>query len=279
MEKSYADNVDSKMQKLSEILSNMGKVAVAFSGGVDSTFLLAAAAEVLHDNVIAVTAMSPAFPEREVSEALDFARSIGVRHITFEFDPLSVNGVSHNPENRCYLCKKAIFSKIVEIAGQNGIIHIADGSNMDDIGDYRPGMQALKELGIAKPLLDAGMTKDDIRKLSQSMGLPTWNKPSYACLATRIPYGQEITTKKLHMIDVAEQYLMDIGFRQVRVRYHGDIARIEVAVEERSRFFDTGLMDKVHESLSNIGFKYVTLDLKGYRTGSMNTGMNQKNNE
>lgn len=273
MKKNNINNIDLKMQKLREILIGMEKVAVAFSGGVDSTFLLAAAAEVLHDNVIAITAMSPAFPERELSEAADFAKSIGARHITFEFDPFKVDGILHNPQNRCYICKKAIFSKIVEIAGQNGITHIADGSNMDDVGDYRPGMQALKELGIEKPLMDAGLTKDDIRKLSQRMGLPTWDKPSYACLATRIPYGEEITEEKLRMIDAAEQYLMDIGFRQVRVRYHGDVARIEVAAEERSRFFDTELMDKVNDSLIRIGFKYAALDLKGYRTGSMNVGI------
>jgi uncharacterized protein len=266
-------DIDLKMERLKEILINMGKVAVAFSGGVDSTFLLAAATEVLHDNVIAITAMSPAFPERELSEAADFAKSIGAKHITFEFDPLKVDGISNNPQNRCYICKKAIFSQIVEIAGQNGITHIVDGSNLDDVGDYRPGMQALKELGIEKPLMNAGLTKDDIRKLSQRMGLPTWNKPSYACLATRIPYGQEITNEKLHMIDAAEQYLIDIGFRQVRVRHHGDVARIEVAVEERSRFFNTELMDKVNDSFNSIGFKYVALDLKGYRKGSMNAGI------
>jgi uncharacterized protein len=176
----------------------------------------------------------------------------------------------NNPVDRCYYCKKNIFSKIIEIAKKSNIEFIADGSNIDDMGDYRPGMKAVKELGVVSPLKEAGMGKDDIRLLSRELGLPTWDKPSYACLASRIPYGEKIDREKLEMVDKAEQYLISLGFRQLRVRHHGNMARIEVLSNERDRFFDTGLMDKVYEELKKIGFKYVALDLKGYRTGSMN---------
>ena len=266
---------DVKLNKLKKMLQEMESVAVAFSGGVDSTFLLTVAAGVLGDKAIAVTAKSSTYPEREFYEAAEYMKKIGAKHIVIESEELEIEGFSHNPVNRCYYCKKELFSKVTEIARLNGVKYVVDGSNLDDLGDYRPGMLALKELGISSPLRDAEMTKEDIRRLSREMGLPTWNKQPFACLASRFPYGQEITLEKLQIIDKAEQFLLDLGFRQVRVRHHGEIARIEVAREERSRFFDTGLMDQVHAKLTEAGFRYVTLDLKGYRTGSMNEGLDE----
>lgn len=261
---------DEKLEKLKNDLKSMGKVAVAFSGGVDSTFLLKTAHDVLGKNVIAVTARSSTYPEREYAEAVQFIKGLGIKHITIISEELEIEGFSKNPANRCYFCKRELFSKITELAAQNGISHVADGTNVDDLGDYRPGMTALGELGISSPLREAGMTKEDIRILSKEMGLPTWDKQPFACLASRFPYGHEITREKLEMVDKAEQFLLDLGLRQVRVRHHGDIARIEVSAGERSRFFDEGIMDRVHTRLKEIGFKYVALDLKGYRTGSMN---------
>lgn len=267
---------DTKLEKLKSLLKEMDKVAVAFSGGVDSTFLLKVAADVLGDRVIAVTARSSTYPEREFKEAADYIKKLGVKHMVITSDELEIEGFSHNPVNRCYFCKKELFSKVKEIALQNGIRYVVDGSNVDDTGDYRPGMLALEELGISSPLRAAGLTKEDIRRYSREMGLPTWNKQAFACLASRFPYGQEITHEKLEMVDRAEQYLLDLGFRQVRVRHHGEIARIEVAREERKRFFDEDLLDKVQAKLKEVGFRYVTLDLQGYRTGSMNEGLSEE---
>jgi len=183
---------------------------------------------------------------------------------------LEIEGFTNNPPNRCYLCKYELFSKIKKVAGKYHKQYIAEGSNIDDLNDYRPGMQAIKELGIISPLKDVGFGKDVIRKLSNQMGLPTWDKQSFACLASRFPYGEKITKEKLAMVDKAEQYLLDLGFKQVRVRHHGDTARIEVAEDERLKFFDLELMDNVFKQFQEIGFAYTALDLKGYRTGSMN---------
>jgi pyridinium-3,5-biscarboxylic acid mononucleotide sulfurtransferase len=263
-------NAEHKLNHLKNQLKDMEGVAVAFSGGVDSTFLLKIAHDVLRDRVMAVTARSSTYPEREFREAAEFARRQEIDHVVIQSDELDIEGFADNPPNRCYLCKHDLFSKIRDVAARKGLKYVIEGSNVDDLGDYRPGMEAIRELGIASPLREAGLTKKDIRQLSMAMGLPTWDKPAFACLSSRFPYGHRITKEKLHMVDQAEQYLLDQGFRQVRVRHHGDMARIEVSAGERSRFFDTELMDRVHETFKTLGFAYTALDLKGYRTGSLN---------
>lgn len=259
-----------KLAVLQVNLRQLGSLAVAFSGGVDSTFLVKVAHDVLQDRVIAVTARSSTYPEREFEDAANFARQIGVRQIVIVSEELDIDGFAENPSNRCYFCKKELFSKICNVARQNNLDFVADGANLDDLDDYRPGIQAAKELGVVSPLREAGLTKEDIRSLSRSMGLPTWNKQAFACLASRIPYGQPITGEKLAMVEQAEQYLLDLGFRQIRVRHHGDLARIEVAPGELERFFQQSLMRKVHDRLQQLGFSYVALDMKGYRSGSLN---------
>ena len=269
--------LQNKLRQLRCNIENMGSLVVAYSGGVDSTFLLKVAYDVLRDRTIAVTARSSTYPEREFKKAAEFARSAGIKHIIIQSEELDIEGFTNNPPNRCYLCKYELFSKIKEVAQKYNIKYIAEGSNIDDLGDYRPGMQAIKELGIISPLKDASLGKDAIRKLSKKIGLPTWDKQSFACLASRFPYGEKITQEKLAMVDRAEQYLLDLGFKQVRVRHHGDTARIEVAETERLKFFDLKLMDNVYKQFKKIGFAYTALDLKGYRTGSMNEVIDTKN--
>lgn len=267
---------NNQLDTLKEYLADKKKIVVAFSGGVDSTFLLKVAHQVLGDNVIAVTATSCSFPERELKEAKEFCEKEGIRHLICESEELQIEGFSHNPVNRCYLCKTELFTKIWDIAKENGIEYVAEASNLDDNGDYRPGLQAVKELEVLSPLRYARMNKNTIRLLSKELGLRTWNKQSFACLSSRFVYGEEITEEKLHMVDLAEQFLLDQGFRQVRVRIHDKMARIEIAREEFDMLLLNHVVDEIHEKLKEIGFSYVTLDLGGYRTGSMNDSILEK---
>lgn len=259
-----------KFNALKKNIKPMKSLAVAFSGGVDSTFLLKAAHDELKDNVMAIIAHSSTYPEREFNEAMEFVMNHHIKYRVIFSQELNIVEFTSNPPDRCYHCKKQLFSEIIHIAKENQIDTVADGTNFDDINDFRPGMKATRELNVISPLMDAGLSKKDIRILSKEMALSTWNKPSFACFATRFPYGQEITPVKLKMVEKSEQFLIDLGFRQVRVRHHGDIARIEVSPEERHLFFNEELMDKVYDQFKTIGFLYVSLDLKGYRTGSMN---------
>ena len=259
-----------KLDKLKEYIAGLGSLAVGFSGGVDSSFLTAIAAEVLGSRLIAVTGADASVPEREIREAEAFCRERGIKHIICKVDPLKEEGYRHNSPDRCYFCKHGIFTEVRRIAAENGIEYMAEGSNMDDMGDYRPGLRAAAELSVKSPLREAGLHKSEIRILSKSLGLPTWNKPAYACLASRFVYGEEITEEKLHMIDSAEQFLIEHGFFEERVRMHGNIARIEVPPEDIPRLASAEIREVVYERFKELGFLFVTLDLKGYRLGSMN---------
>lgn len=260
-----------KVDRLNEYLRSLSPVATAFSGGVDSTFLLKAAHDLLGDNAVAVTIRSRLFPEREFNDAKDFCIREGIRQIVVEADEFSIDGFADNPKNRCYLCKSCMFKRIRKTVTETGIDNIIEGSNKDDDSDYRPGLTAVAELGIKSPLRYAGLTKAEIRELSLDMGLPTWDKPSFACLATRFVYGETITMEKLDMVDRAEQFLIGLGFRQVRVRVHGKMARIET---DRGDFLKMiSAAEEVYKRLSDLGFTYVSLDLDGYRTGNMNKGI------
>ena len=259
-----------KYNELKSMMNGFGSVAVAFSGGVDSTFLLYAAKEALGDQVIAVTAQSCSFPKRELNEAKAFCGERQIRHFICESEELDIEGFSHNPKNRCYLCKHELFEKIQKIAEREKITAIVEGSNLDDNGDYRPGLQAVAELGIKSPLRQIGFTKNDIRTLSRYLELPTWDKQSFACLSSRFVYGETISKEKLGMVDRAEQLLLDLGFHQVRVRIHDTMARIEVLPEEFVKLIAEDARAKIITSFREYGFTYISMDLIGYRTGSMN---------
>ena len=259
-----------KLTILQNILKELGNVAVAFSGGVDSTFLLKVAHQMLADRTLAITAVSVLYPARETAEARKFAIVNDIRHIEYEVDELATTGFSENPVNRCYLCKKNLFSHFKKIIEEQKIPHLIEGSNIDDDGDYRPGMQATRELGVFSPLREAGFTKTEIRQLSHEMGLPTYDKPSFACLASRFPYGETITHEKLKAIETSEQMLLDMGFKQVRVRHHGNLARIEINSDEIEKLLQPAIRETIYIGLKKAGFYYVSVDLQGYRTGSMN---------
>jgi uncharacterized protein len=264
------DELEKKSNDLRNYIASFKSAAIAFSGGVDSTFLLAVAHQALKDKVLAVTAKSCSFPKRELDESIAFCKEHGIRHIVFESEELDIEGFSKNPPNRCYLCKSELFTKIKKLAQENEIEAIFEGSNVDDDGDYRPGLMAVKENGIKSPLRFAGLSKKEIRTLSKNMGLKTWDKQSFACLSSRFPYGAEINPQKLNMVDKAEQALLDMGLKQVRVRHHGDIARIETDEAGFEILKDIGVRKNLNAILKQIGFDYAAIDLLGYRTGSMN---------
>lgn len=268
-------NTKEKLKKLKDILREMGSAVVAFSGGVDSSLLLKIAKEVLGNRVVAATAVSYHYPSWEINEADAFANGLGVEHTKIKIDPLrDIPGFRSNPYDRCYICKRAIFSKLMEYAENQGIGYVLDGTNADDLGDYRPGLRAINELGVKSPLLMAGLTKMEIRQIAREMGLEIYNKPAFACLVTRIPYNEEVSVDKLSMIDKAEIYIMSKGIRNVRVRCHESLARIEVDRGELPAFFDVAFMSEVEDKLKSFGFKYVSLDLGGYKTGNMNQEVN-----
>ncbi len=263
-------NLLDKQQKLESGIKSLGSVLVAFSGGVDSALVLAVAHSVLGREVLAVTAQSPSLPERELSSAVEFTRLIGAKHLVVKTEEMSLPQYRQNNADRCYYCKSELYGKLQKIAEERKLLHIINGINLDDLGDHRPGIGAAREAGVVSPLCDAGFAKQDVRDLARKLGLPIWDKPAMACLSSRIPYGQAVTEKKLSMVEQAEDLLLSMGFKQLRVRHHGDIARIELNKDDIARFFANGLADSVQKQFSQIGFNYTTVDIAGFKTGRLN---------
>lgn len=259
-----------KFDILCETLSSYGKLAVAFSGGVDSTLLLRTAHDVLGDDVVAITGVSPSIPAREIEEARDFCKTEGIHHLLVDTHEFDIEGFDHNPKDRCYHCKRELFTCVRDAAAAHDIWTIAEGSNLDDEGDYRPGFKAIAEMDVVSPLRTAGLTKDDVRALAKFLGLEAWDKPAFACLNTRFAYGDLITNERLQMVDRAEDVLRDKGFAQVRVRIQDETARIEVPEAQIAHLAEPDVRKPIIEQLKEIGFAYVSVDLQGYRTGSMN---------
>lgn len=262
--------INAKIEKLEAILSRYPELIVAYSGGVDSTLLLSMAQRVLGKKVVAVTAQSPLHPSREIQSARELTATMGIRHRIITSREMQRADFLANPKDRCYICKKNLLADIIDLGHRIGIVHVVHGANMDDLDDFRPGMQAARELSVEAPLLEAGLKKDDIRLISRQLDLPTWDKPALACLATRIPYGVPITRKRLEAIDAAEEYLLALGITSMRVRHHGDIARIEMDPDDFTIVLSQAIREAIVGRLRQLGFKYVVIDLEGYTSGSMN---------
>lgn len=272
MSDSLERDLDQGWNRLLEILKDLGSVVVGFSAGVDSTFLVYAAIQALGgEKVLAVTARSAIYPERQLAEAVEYAQKLGVRHLTIDSEELDIPGFKDNPTNRCFICKTELYTRLKKVAETEGLKTVIDGSNADDVRDYRPGMQALKNLGIRSPLMEAGLSKQAIRLLSKRAGLPTWNKPAFACLSSRFPYGVKISEEGLAKMDAGERFLEELGLKgSIRVRHHKSIVRLEVDPINFQMIVDEKVYPRVVEKFKSLGYKYVTLDLQGYRTGSMN---------
>jgi uncharacterized protein len=266
-------DVAAKYERLKAICRDLESTLVAFSAGVDSTLLLRVCKDELGERAVGVTAVSESYPSHELAQAKRLARDMACRLILVETNELADEHYASNPTNRCFYCKQELFTTIFPLAEREGLATVVYGANVDDTGDYRPGMQAAKAMGARAPLLEAGMGKPEIRAVSRALGLETWDKPAFACLSSRIPYGERVTEEKLQQIDLAEVFLSEEGFRQVRVRHHGEIARVEVPPADLPRFFEEGRNERVARRLKELGFRYVTLDLQGYRSGSLNEGL------
>jgi len=267
-------DLDERRAALEHIIDEMGRVIVAFSAGIDSTLVLKVACDRLGDNALGVTAVSPSLAQSELQEAVELARLMGARHRLLETHELDDPNYAANPINRCYFCKTELYDELLELARREGYRYILNGANLDDAGDYRPGEQAAREFDVRSPLREAGMTKAHVRALARELGLPNWNKPAMACLSSRLPYGIRVTREALSQVEQAERYLRSLGFRQLRVRHHGDLARIEVERADLSRLIELG--QEIHAELKRIGYTYVTADLLGFRSGSLNEGLGRK---